>query len=314
MSSNEGIIATNDDASNCKRFAVKVGYWSDPYIQYFVRSAERRPPEINRGYFTRTEAIKTLVQRFLQISQGKNCQIVNLGAGYDTLFWRLQEQGYFPHKYVEVDFPSVTSRKCHYIKNFKPLLEKVVSEDDEIRISSCELHSDRYHVVACDLKNTTGLETKLFTECNLDKSLPTVFISECVLVYVDVLDSGRLLNWISKTFSDVVFINYEQVNMDDRFGQVMISNLLQRQCVLAGVSVCKSLESQSQRFKDQSWDDAISLDMNTMYHKLPYKDIERIESLEFMDEKDIFEQLMRHYCITVAHKDSSNMNLKSVMF
>lgn len=33
-----------------RRFAVSVGYWKDPYIQYFVRQAkERKAPEINRG-------------------------------------------------------------------------------------------------------------------------------------------------------------------------------------------------------------------------------------------------------------------------
>jgi len=32
------------------RFAVSVGYWKDPYIQYFVRQAkERKAPEISRG-------------------------------------------------------------------------------------------------------------------------------------------------------------------------------------------------------------------------------------------------------------------------
>lgn len=35
-----------------------------------------------------------------------------------------------------------------------------------------------------------------------------------------------------------------QVNMDDRFGQIMIENLRRRQCDLAGVETCKSLESQ----------------------------------------------------------------------
>lgn len=35
-----------------------------------------------------------------------------------------------------------------------------------------------------------------------------------------------------------------QVNMGDRFGQIMIENLRRRQCDLAGVEICKSLESQ----------------------------------------------------------------------
>lgn len=35
-----------------------------------------------------------------------------------------------------------------------------------------------------------------------------------------------------------------QVNMEDRFGQIMVENLRRRQCDLAGVEPCKSLESQ----------------------------------------------------------------------
>lgn len=35
-----------------------------------------------------------------------------------------------------------------------------------------------------------------------------------------------------------------QVNMEDRFGQIMVENLRRRQCDLAGVETCKSLESQ----------------------------------------------------------------------
>lgn len=35
-----------------------------------------------------------------------------------------------------------------------------------------------------------------------------------------------------------------QLNMSDRFGQVMIENLQRRQCILAGAEACQSLESQ----------------------------------------------------------------------
>lgn len=38
------------------------------------------------------------------------------GAGYDTLYWLLWKQGNLPLLFTEVDFPDVTSRKCHYIK------------------------------------------------------------------------------------------------------------------------------------------------------------------------------------------------------
>ncbi len=56
------------------------------------------------------------------------CQIVNLGAGFDTTYWTLKDEGISPKNFIEVDFPGVTEKKCHYIKVKKPLLEKLTSE------------------------------------------------------------------------------------------------------------------------------------------------------------------------------------------
>lgn len=67
MSSDDAVRATNDDAATCKRFAVQQGYWKDPYINYFVRSAERKAPEINRGYYARVMSIRSLIRKFLNV-------------------------------------------------------------------------------------------------------------------------------------------------------------------------------------------------------------------------------------------------------
>ena len=37
--------------------------------------------------------------------------------------------------------------------------------------------------------------------------------------------SGDLIKWSSEKFSDILFVDYEQLNMDDSFGKVMIANL-----------------------------------------------------------------------------------------
>lgn len=74
--------------------------------------------------------------------------------------------------------------------------------------------------------------------------LPTLLVTECVLVYMTPEQSANLLKWAASSFGTAMFINYEQVNMDDRFGQIMIENLRRRQCDLAGVETCKSLDSQ----------------------------------------------------------------------
>jgi len=64
----EAVIATNDDASDCKRCAVRLGYWKDDYIGYFVRNQERKAPEINRGYFARVKGVEMCVEKFLKVS------------------------------------------------------------------------------------------------------------------------------------------------------------------------------------------------------------------------------------------------------
>lgn len=66
----EAVIATNDDASDCKRCAVRLGYWKDDYIGYFVRNQERKAPEINRGYFARVKGVEMCVEKFLKVSVG----------------------------------------------------------------------------------------------------------------------------------------------------------------------------------------------------------------------------------------------------
>lgn len=64
----EAVIATNDDASDCKRCAVRLGYWKDEYIGYFVRNQDRKAPEINRGYFARVKGVEMCVEKFLKVS------------------------------------------------------------------------------------------------------------------------------------------------------------------------------------------------------------------------------------------------------
>ena len=40
------------------------------------------------GYYSRVVAIEMIVTRFIRQYEG-NCQIISLGGGYDTLFFRL---------------------------------------------------------------------------------------------------------------------------------------------------------------------------------------------------------------------------------
>lgn len=76
-SSQEAVISTNDDATQCKRQAVALGYWQDPYINLMSKSGSRKAPEINRGYFARTFAVKKLVQSFIKVTDA--CEPLPMG-------------------------------------------------------------------------------------------------------------------------------------------------------------------------------------------------------------------------------------------
>uniref|UniRef100_A0A7G3A8T4 Leucine carboxyl methyltransferase 1 n=1 Tax=Lutzomyia longipalpis TaxID=7200 RepID=A0A7G3A8T4_LUTLO len=297
----EAVIATNDDASECKRSAVRLGYWQDDYLSFFIKNpAERKAPEINRGYFARVRGVEICIEKFLHKTSGSACQIINLGCGFDTLYWRLRESGYQIANFIELDFPTVTAKKCYAIKRNKRLLEKIhVPDDGEVRLSSTDLHASNYHIMGVDLRNIDELQNKL-NQAEIDYTIPTIFLAECVLVYIETQNCHNLLKWLATHFPISAFVNYEQVNMNDRFGEVMLGNLRARGCNLAGVDACTSLETQITRFLNCGWHGARAWDMVQVYQSLPNGERQRIERLEMLDEGELLVQLFQHYCITIA--------------
>lgn len=87
---------------------------------------------------------------------------------------------------------------------------KNFSIDEDIRLSKSEIHGSDYHLVDADLSILSQVEKKLH-ESGIDKNLPTLFMAECVLVYIDNLKTKELLKWIADQFPVAMFINYEQV-------------------------------------------------------------------------------------------------------
>lgn len=294
----EPVMATNDDASECKRGAVQLGYWTDNYISYFVKQIERRAPEINRGYFARIKGVDNFIQKFISRA-GSNAQIINFGAGFDTLYWRLKDEGIVISNYIELDFPTVTSKKCYMIKRNKPLLDRIYEQDGEVKFSSTDLHSGNFHCLGVDLRNIPQLKEKL-NQAEIKYNKPTLFIAECVLVYIESEWVNRLLQWISSSFSNGFFINYEMCNMNDTFGDIMMGNLRARGCNLAGISSCKNLDTQKYRFTNNGWLGAKAWDMVQVYHSIDTSERTRIEKIEFLDEQELLVQLFQHYCICVG--------------
>ena len=207
----------------------------------------------------------------------------------------------------------MAASKCTLVKKSKLLLERVADGEGEVHLpNTTDLHGTDYHIVACDFTHTANLEKKLET-CNLDYTVPTVFVAECVFVYLDPSKVTDFLKWIKLKFNSggVALLNHEQLNMNDRFGQVMLENLSQRGCGLPGVKACQDNVSQCNRFTvGGGWDGAQCWSMNEVYDYLPKDEIARVERLEFLDERELVKQLFDHYCITFAWINGS-MNQNS---
>ncbi|XP_026500048.1 leucine carboxyl methyltransferase 1 [Vanessa tameamea] len=294
----EAIIATNTDATECKRCAVELGYWKDEYISYFVKHVDRKAPEINRGYYARVKAMEMFIHQFLERC-GTQCQIINLGCGFDTLYWRLKDTTQAVSNFIELDFPSVTSKKCHIIKRNKQLLEKICKEDGEVIIRSGDLHSDGYHLLGCDLRCLKEVRRKLEAG-GATGDAPTLLLAECVLVYLRPDAALALLQHLASSFPRCVLLVYEQCNLGDKFGEVMVRNLSARGCALAGERHCREPAAQVERLRGLGFDEARSWDMETVWRSFPEEDRVRVESLEMLDERELLQQLNTHYALTVA--------------
>jgi|TARA_B110000971_G_scaffold218522_1_gene257516 hypothetical protein len=242
-----GVLRTNDEASGAKHCCVQRGYYDDPFVKHFAKTTPKHPPLINRGYHSRVATVRAVLDAFLdatfefdaagddgvmprgddgdhQTPIKKSRQIVSLGAGFDTNYFRLNEtmmtkdtkQSQVQLKYVELDFPSLIETKAKVI-NATGVLKEIVGTEGLKRILSASSYSaprrepdscffsndengegkSHYFLAGCDLRDVRSL-TAALEKTNLDPKAPTLFLSECCLAYLSPQDAGGVLQWASR--------------------------------------------------------------------------------------------------------------------
>ena len=81
-----------------------------------------------------------------------------------------------------------------------------------LQINGHLLDSKRYAIIEADLRDLPELEEKL-KKCNMNPQLPTLLITECVLLYMTLEQMAKFLKWAANGFGTAMFINYEHTWM-----------------------------------------------------------------------------------------------------
>ncbi|EME28048.1 tRNA wybutosine-synthesizing protein 4 [Galdieria sulphuraria] len=302
------IQQTNDDAAISKYCAVSKGYYNDPFISLFVKTKEKRQPLINRGTYARVQAVQLLVERFLHLTKryGKR-QVINLGAGFDTLFFRLRDKEVIwkGDVFVELDFPEVTQMKLRVFRQHAALYSLLTKDTDMKSFQETQdgLSCDIYKLIGVDLQQIEKLSYLLEQTCQLSTHAPTLVISECVLTYIEPQSADQIIQYFSKTFSFISFILFELTFPTDPFGRQMVKNIEQRGFSLESLLSYPSLRAQKERFIQFGYPKVDIKSMYTIYEDvLAVEEKRRIERLELLDELEEWKLLLQHYFLLYCLK------------
>lgn len=266
------------------------------------------------GTYVRTSAIDNLIHRFLSVEPHVKKQIISLGAGSDTRYFRLQaSEEYAPKSiiYHELDFQTNTSSKIKTIVQIQAL-HQCVPGPLEVTSDRARLHSQTYHIHPVDLRCPFPCEgsSDQITEPvpleHIDVTLPTLLISECCLIYLEPAVADAVLNYFASIFragTPLGLVLYEPINPFDSFGKVMVSNLAARGIVLQTLQKYHSLEIQKARLRKHGFDGAAAADVDFLWENwISVEEKERIAALEMLDEVEEWRLLAQHYCIAWGWK------------
>ena len=319
MDETRAVQQTNSDAAVSKLSCSLAGYFEDEFLPFFVKRRVRRDPIINKGYYIRVMAMRRAIHRFIDaFGAGGPCQIVSLGAGSDTnaLLALVRD-----HVVVfEVDYSDGVLSKMRTIQNHADKFNTVIPDIHDAVIGDAigpNAHGEpgwctkRYKLISHDLRESTDALDRKLADVGFDKTLPTLFLSECVLIYLDRDASDSVIRWIATVATapstPTILTLYEQVNPNDAFGRMMISNLSERGCHLA--SITPSCEDQKARMTDLGFP---LVRIELMNH---FSDLVLRKNVEIIDELEELTLLQDHYLFSLActtTDDISRLYLASV--
>jgi [phosphatase 2A protein]-leucine-carboxy methyltransferase len=272
------------------------------------------------GTYTRTTALDILINAFLTHIEGdqpQTKQIISLGAGTDTRYFRLRSQD--KHRnliYHEFDFPTVSDTKRRMVLG-NPLLSKLnqneapfpdprnLPPDQAVEWGFTQSKDAVSETVYCchplDLRQLPQSQAPQ-PILGLRTDLPTLIISECCLCYLEVDISRDVVKWFADRIQSLGIILYEPIGVDDSFGQMMVANLAARGITMPSLQSFKTLSDQKNRLEqlgfqeDDGGQEAETVE-RIWEQWIPASEKERVDGLEGLDEVEEWQMLARHYAV-----------------
>ena len=312
MNTDEDVRATNSEAAVSKFSCVMAGYFEDEFLKYFVPNPVRRNPIINKGYYVRVSVLRRVYREFLD-SFPSGCQIVVLGAGTDTN--GLHAIKNYPEnkeiRIFEVDFPETIYKKLRVIQkhsNDFPFLDIQTASIQSTYHGSVWSLGPQLSLIAHDLREPLEEFEKKLAAAGFNRERPTLFVSECVLIYLDMAESDRVIEWVAKhsviASTPRMLAIYEQICPNDAFGKMMMENLANRGCPLR--SIVNSPSAMHERLSKLGFADSRTELMNH------FDPIVRLKRPEIIDELEEYNLLQSHYGFTLAWSSDMSSTASNV--
>jgi hypothetical protein len=279
----------------------------------------------------------------------KKRQIVSLGAGFDASYFRLRtkdapEAPSVSLAFVEIDHAVVIATKAAVVNATATLRASCVGGVGVRRFEDGEengvktVHRDGgvleafvdgggYAMCGCDLRDPSALDTALNDVAGLDPNVPTLFLSECCLAYLEAEEASEVLRWAAswgegegegKSLdlkppplrayfaydpSLIGDANDSKTNESarDRFGEQMLLNLRARGCPLLGAEKTRGVAKHVERARRNGWEIAGAVDMLAASKRLAYEnpsESRRVAFIEPLDELEEYELIQAHYVVS----------------
>lgn len=287
--------------------AMSKGYFTDPYLKYFMAQTIHSYPATNRRLWARIESMDQIQLRFLSKRGNKadtvKRQIINIGCGFNTFSFNLMDarDQYCPFVYYELDLPEVVKIKVKFIHESTELSNSLNLSASAFR-SELFIKGEQYGLTNCDLTDLEGLKKQLEAQ-GADFTLPTLLVTDFVLPYIRKEEIQKYLEWACNTFDCAAILDYSLVNSGDPTGLKLAEESKKMGLDLIGKDFFCSLDKMKSSYEGIGFLVEIRTLKDMYYKHLDQKERKRIEAIEEITESDLdehFLQKLDHHAVTYA--------------